>query len=387
MSRRKKGHYSGIGGQAVIEGVMMKNQDRYAVAVRTPSGEIEVALEEYESFAPRKILTKIPFIRGIFNFIDSLILGTKTLTYSASFYEEDEKDASKEKPVDKALGGNSSKVLSVVSVVISVILAVGLFMLLPYYLSQLLRRWVVSETAIAVFEGVIRVLIFVLYIVAISLMKDIRRVFMYHGAEHKCINCIEKGRPLTVANVRESSRLHKRCGTSFLFYVVFISVILFIFIRVSDPMLRVVVRILLIPVIAGISYEIIRLAGRSNNILVLLLSAPGFWLQRMTTKEPDDDMIEVGIASVEAVFDWKEYLWKEFGVDADAVDVAAEPVAAEPLADESVYAEPEPVAAEAAAAYEPEPVEYADLEADYEEPVAEDSVFEEIDPTFDDESQ
>ena len=363
MSKRKRGHYSGIGGQAVIEGVMMKNQDRYAVAVRTPSGEIEVALEEYESFAPRKILTKIPFIRGIFNFIDSLILGTKTLTYSASFYEEDEKDASKEKPVDKALGGNSSKVLSVVSVVISVILAVGLFMLLPYYLSQLLRRWVVSETAIAVFEGVIRVLIFVLYIVAISLMKDIRRVFMYHGAEHKCINCIEKGRPLTVANVRESSRLHKRCGTSFLFYVVFISVILFIFIRVSDPMLRVVVRILLIPVIAGISYEIIRLAGRSNNILVLLLSAPGFWLQRMTTKEPDDDMIEVGIASVEAVFDWKEYLWKEFGVDADAVDVAAEPT-------EPVYAEPEPVAAEAAAAYEPEPVEYADLEADYEEPVA-----------------
>ncbi len=394
----------------------MKNQDRYAVAVRTPSGEIEVALEEYESFAPRKILTKIPFIRGIFNFIDSLILGTKTLTYSASFYEEDEKDASKEKPVDKALGDNSSKVLSVVSIVVSVILAIGLFMLLPYFLSQLLRRWVVSETAIAVFEGVIRVLIFVLYIVAISLMKDIRRVFMYHGAEHKCINCIEKGKPLTVENVRESSRLHKRCGTSFLFYVVFISVILFIFIRVDDPILRVVVRILLIPVIAGISYEIIRLAGRSNNILILLLSAPGFWLQRMTTKEPDDDMIEVGIASVEAVFDWKEFLWKEFRVDADApaapeyvepIAVAqpeyVEPEYAEPIAvaqPEPEYVEPEPIYEEPAAApeyadsvqveyAEPEYVEpeYVEPVDDYEEPVAEDSVFEEIDPTFDDEGQ
>ena len=303
---------------------MMKKQARYAVAVRTPSGEIEVALEEYESFAPRKILTRIPFIRGIFNFIDSLILGTKTLTYSASFYEEaDEKE--KDKVADRVLKDNSQKVLSVITVIFSVALAIGLFMLLPYYLSQFLRRWVLSETMIAVFEGAIRVLIFVLYIVFISMMKDIRRVFMYHGAEHKCINCLETGHPLTVENVREASRLHKRCGTSFLFYVVFISVILFIFIRVDDPILRVVVRILLIPVIAGISYEIIRLAGRSNNILILLLSAPGFLLQRMTTREPEDDMIEVGIASVEAVFDWKEYLWKEFHIDADAPAEEAQP--------------------------------------------------------------
>ncbi|MBO4901227.1 MAG: DUF1385 domain-containing protein [Lachnospiraceae bacterium] len=357
MARRKRGHYSGIGGQAVIEGVMMKNHDRYAVAVRTPSGEIEVALEEYESFAPAKILTRIPFIRGIFNFIDSLILGTKTLTYSASFYEEVDDKKQKEKPLDKALGDNSGKVLSVFSVILSVILAIGLFMLLPYYLSQYLRRWVISETAIAVFEGLIRVLIFVLYIVAISLMKDIRRVFMYHGAEHKCINCLEKGNALTVENVRNASRLHKRCGTSFLFYVIFISVILFIFIRVDDPILRVLVRILLIPVIAGISYEIIRLAGRSNNILILLLSSPGFLLQRMTTREPDDDMIEVGIASIEAVFDWKEYLWKEFRIDVDAIAPEPEPVYEEP----APAAEPvaEPVYEEAVPA--PEPV--------YEEPV------------------
>ncbi len=345
----------------MIEGVMMKKQDKYAVAVRTPSGEIEVALEEYESFAPVKILTRIPFIRGIFNFIDSLILGTKTLTYSASFYEEvDEKHPEKDKPVDRVLKDNSQKVLSVFSIILSVAIAIGLFMLLPYYLSQFLRRWVVSETAIAVFEGLIRVLIFVLYIVAISLMKDIRRVFMYHGAEHKCINCLETGHPLTVANVREASRLHKRCGTSFLFYVVFISVILFIFIRVDDPILRVVVRILLIPVIAGISYEIIRLAGRSNNILILLLSAPGFWLQRMTTREPEDDMIEVGIASVEAVFDWKEYLWREFHIDADAPAPEPEP---EPIVEPEPVPEPEIIEEPAA-----EPVEESEFAVDSVDP-------------------
>ena len=359
MGRKKRGHYSGIGGQAVIEGVMMKKQDKYAVAVRTPSGEIEVALEEYESFAPAKILTRIPFVRGIFNFIDSLILGTKTLTYSASFYEEvDEKHPEKDKPVDKVLKDHSQKVLSVFSIILSVAIAIGLFMLLPYYLSQFLRRWVISETAIAVFEGLIRVLIFVLYIVVISLMKDIRRVFMYHGAEHKCINCLETGHPLTVENVREASRLHKRCGTSFLFYVVFISVILFIFIRVDDPILRVVVRILLIPVIAGISYEIIRLAGRSNNIFILLLSAPGFWLQRMTTREPEDDMIEVGIASVEAVFDWKEYLWREFHIDADAPE--PEP---EPIAEPELIAEPEPEVMEESVAEPAEDYFFDDEEA------------------------
>lgn len=311
---KQKGHYSGIGGQAVIEGIMMKNKDRYSVAVRTQSGDIEVALEDYESSVPIKALEKIPFIRGIFNFIDSLVLGTKTLTYSASFYEEaDEKQ--KEKPIDRLLGEHSEKILNTISVIISVAIAVGLFMLLPYFLSQLLRKWIISDVAIAAFEGLIRVLIFVLYIVLISLMKDIQRVFMYHGAEHKCINCLETGHELTVENVRNASRVHKRCGTSFLFYVVFVSVILFIFIRVSDPIMRVVVRLLLIPVIAGISYEIIRLAGRSNNIFVLALSAPGLWLQKLTTREPDDSMIEVGIAAVSAVFDWKEYLSKEFGIE------------------------------------------------------------------------
>ncbi len=306
--RKKKCRYSGIGGQAVLEGIMMKNKDMYSVAVRTPEGDIDVAVEEYDSFAPSKALTKIPFIRGIFNFIDSLILGIRTLNYSAKFYEEEQDTHKKDKIVDRIFGDNTEKVLSVVTVIISVAIALGLFIVAPYYLSQLLRKVIVSDTAIAIAEGVLRVLIFVGYIVLISCMKDIRRVFMYHGAEHKCINCIESGHELTVENVRRSSREHKRCGTSFLFFVVFLSVILFIFIRVEEPVARIAIRLLLIPVIASLAYEIIRLAGRSNNIFVRILSAPGMWLQRLTTREPDDDMIEVGIAAVDAVFDWKEYI-------------------------------------------------------------------------------
>ena len=308
--KKKKNSYSGIGGQAVLEGIMMKNKDRYSVAVRTPDGDIDVTVEEYQSFAPSKALTLIPFIRGVFNFIDSLILGIRTLNYSASFYEEEEDTHKKDKILDRIFKDHAEKVLSTITIIISIAIAIGLFVLLPYYLSQLLSKFIVSDTAVAALEGVLRVLIFIGYIVLISCMKDIRRVFMYHGAEHKCINCIENGHELTVDNVKQSSREHKRCGTSFLFFMVFLSVILFIFIRVEEPVARIAIRILLIPVIASISYEIIRLAGRSDNILVRILSAPGMWLQRLTTREPDDKMIEVGIAAVDAVFDWREYLEK-----------------------------------------------------------------------------
>ena len=198
----------------------------------------------------------------------------------------------------------------------SVIVAVGIFMILPYFISQILKQWILSDVVLAIAEGVIRIIIFVLYVTAISLMKDIKRVYMYHGAEHKCINCIEKAYPLTVENVKKCSRQHKRCGTSFLLFVMFISILFFIFIRVDDPIMRVVIRILLIPVIASVSYEIIRLAGNnSSNLFVKIISAPGLWLQRLTTKEPDDSMIEVAIAAVEAVFDWKEYYKENYGYD------------------------------------------------------------------------
>lgn len=310
----------GIGGQAVLEGVMMKNQEKYAVAVRKPDGKIEVKTEEYKSVAGENKLLKLPFIRGVFNFCDSLILGTRCLNYSASFYEDEDMEKTKtDKAVDKVSDGNSESVLSVITVIISMVIAIALFMVLPYFLAELLKVYVRNASLLALIEALIRVAIFLIYVVAISLMQDIRRVYMYHGAEHKCINCIERGRELNVENVKKSSRLHRRCGTSFLLFVVFVSAVLFFFIRVDQPVLRVGLRILLIPVIAGISYEIIRLAGKSDNIIVRIISAPGMMLQKLTTKEPDDDMIEVAIASIEAVFDWKVYFKETFGYDVDAV--------------------------------------------------------------------
>lgn len=318
MAKKKQTHYSGIGGQAVLEGVMMKNRDKYAVAVRKPNGEIDVEVEEYKGVCGDKKFAKLPFIRGVFAFIDSLILGMKVTTYSASFYEEeDEKPSKTEGKLEKLLGNKADDIMMTFTVILSVIIAVALFMLLPLFLSDLLGKYIRNASVIAIIEGLIRILIFIAYIAGISLMKDIKRLYMYHGAEHKCINCIEKGRPLTVKDVKRSSRQHKRCGTSFLLFVVLVSVIVFFFIRVDNMALKLILRIALVPVIAGISYEIIRLAGRSDNVLVRIISAPGLWMQKLTTKEPDEDMIKVAIASVEAVFDWKAYLKETFGYEVD----------------------------------------------------------------------
>ena len=307
--KKRHNRYSGIGGQAVLEGIMMKNKEQYAVAVRKPNGEIEVDVDTYHGVLHGSKLLKIPFVRGIFNFIDSLVLGMKSLNFSAGFYEEEESG--------KKTSEKGEKFFTGIVTIISVLLAIAIFMVLPYYLTSFFQDYVRNASLMAIIEGVIRIFIFVMYVVSISLMKDIKRVYMYHGAEHKCINCIEKGRPLTVRNVMRSSKQHKRCGTSFLLFVMLVSVILFFFIRVDNPVYKVLIRIALIPVIAGISYEIIRLAGKSDNILVKIISAPGMWLQRLTTKEPDEDMVEVAIAAVEAVFDWKAYLYDTFGYEID----------------------------------------------------------------------
>lgn len=317
MAKKKKTHYSGIGGQAVLEGVMMKNKDKYAVAIRKPNGEIDVEIEEYKGVCGNSKITKIPFIRGVFSFIDSLVLGMKVTMHSASFYEEEETPSKAEEKLEKLLGNKADDIMMGVTVAISVIIAVALFMLLPFFISDFAGRYIRNASLIAILEGIIRILIFIGYIVAISLMKDIRRLYMYHGAEHKCINCIEKGRPLTVHDVKRCSRQHKRCGTSFMLLVVLVSVIVFFFIRVDNMLLKLVIRLALIPVIAGISFEIIRLAGRSDNILVKIISAPGMLMQKLTTKEPDDDMIEVAIAAVEAIFDWKTYIKETFGYEVD----------------------------------------------------------------------
>lgn len=317
MSRRKHSRSCGIGGQAVLEGVMMKKGDLYAVTVRKPDGELVVDTEEFHGVLHGNKLKNIPFIRGVFNFVDSLILGTRTLTYSANFYEDETAQETKmDQWFKKTFKDKAESVVSGITVTLSIILAVLIFMILPYFISSMLDSFVRNSTILAVIEGIIRLAIFVGYVVLISAMEDIKRVYMYHGAEHKCINCIERGRELTVENVMESSRLHKRCGTSFMLFVMLVSVVLFMFISVENPLLRVIVRILLVPVIAGISYEIIRLAGNnSNNILVKIISAPGMWLQTLTTKEPTEDMVEVAIKSVEAVFDWREYLKEEFGYE------------------------------------------------------------------------
>ena len=311
--KRRRGGSSGIGGQAVMEGVMMKNKDDYAVAVRKPNGEIEVEVDVFRGYMHESRLRKAPFIRGVFNFIDSLRLGMRTLNFSASFYEEEDAgETGLDRALNKVSGGRGESILMGITTAFSIVLAVGIFILLPYFLSSLLSEYVRNDSLLAILEGAIRILIFFLYVLGIGMMKDIRRLYQYHGAEHKCINCIEKGRPLTVKNVMRSSRYHKRCGTSFMFFVMFVSIILFFFIRVPDPVMKVAVRILLIPVIAGISYEIIRLAGRSNNILIQIISLPGALLQRLTTKEPDESMVEVAMKSVEAVFDWEAYLRENF---------------------------------------------------------------------------
>ncbi len=319
--KRKIRHYSGIGGQAVLEGVMMKNKDMYAVAVRKPDGDIAVEIDEYHGVAYGSKLLNIPFVRGIFVFIDSLILGLKSLNYSSSFYEETKEKPSKlDEGIDKVSSGHEDTFLMIFTTLLSFAFAIGLFMVLPYAISEVISKYARNDSVVAIIEGVLRIFIFVIYILLISCIKDIRRLFKYHGAEHKCINCIEKGKALTVENVRNSSRLHKRCGSSFILFVMLISIVLFFFIRIDSYVWRIVIRILLIPVISGISYEIIRLAGRTDFFLIRIISAPGLWLQRLTTKEPDDDMIEVAIKSVEAVFDWKEFLSDSFGYEMEELE-------------------------------------------------------------------
>lgn len=313
---------SNIGGQAVMEGIMMRHKDVYSVAVRKPDKEIEVKVEDYKSIVKCKNIQKIPILRGVFNFIDSLVVGTKCLMYSATFFEDEEELKKREqlegeeKEKELAKKEKADKALMTGTVILSIVLSVGLFMVLPYLLASLLQKVGVSETGITLAEAAVRIILFLSYMLLISKMQDIQRVFMYHGAEHKCINCVEHGLPLNVENVMKSSRFHKRCGTSFLFFVIIISIIFFLgffaIVPIKTMWLRVLVRILLVPVIAGVSYEVIRLAGNSDNPVVVFFSKPGMALQKLTTKEPTPDMAEVAIKAVEAVFDWKAYLKENF---------------------------------------------------------------------------
>lgn len=305
---------SNIGGQAVMEGIMMRHKDKYSIAVRKPNNEIEIKVEDYKNTLPLGKLSTLPIIRGVVNFVDSLVVGMKCLMYSASFLEdeEDEKEKAKlskeEREKVEKKEERAYKVMMTFTMIVSLLLSIGLFIMLPYFASSFLRKITDSHLLITTVEACLRIMIFLGYMFLISRTKDIQRVFMYHGAEHKCINCLEHGLELNVENVMKSSRLHQRCGTSFLLIVMVVSIIFFFFIRVESPLWRVVTRLLLMPVVAGVSYEFIRLAGRSNNRFVCLLSKPGMALQRLSTKEPTEDMVEVAIAAVEEVFDWRAFL-------------------------------------------------------------------------------
>lgn len=309
--------FSGIGGQAVIEGIMMKNMDEYSVAVRKPDGEIVVKKDKYIMLAKKCKIFALPFIRGIFAMVDSLILGSKTLEYSASFFDdgsEEETTSKLDKWLNDHINEKTMKVIMGIITVVSVVFALLVFSVLPAAIGTLIKN--VSKTEnnflIAFIEGVVRIAIFVLYIKLISRMEEIRRTFEYHGSEHKCINCIENGWDLTVDNVLKASKEHKRCGTSFLVYVMVISIFLFMFINPPTLALKFLSRILLIPVVAGVSYELLRVAGKFDNKFVDIMSRPGMWMQGLTTKEPDAKEVEVAIRAVEEVFDWREFQKQHF---------------------------------------------------------------------------
>lgn len=304
--------YAKIGGQAVIEGVMMRYGNDYAVTVRKPDGELEVKRGRYESLVSRLHLKHVPILRGVFAFIDSLVLGMSTLTYSASFYEDEEEEkASGSGKAGKDDGGIKDKLIMGLTVALSIVIAIGLFMVLPFFISGLFKQVTDSSWVLGIIEGIVRVILFMAYILLISRMKDIQRVFMYHGAEHKSINCIEHGARLTPENAMKYSRFHKRCGTSFLFIVIFLSIVFFILFfqifPVDNVVLKVVFRILLVPVIAGVAYEIIQWAGKSEGKFADIISRPGMALQKLTTREPDESMLEAAIASIEAIYDWRKF--------------------------------------------------------------------------------
>ena len=297
-----------------MEGIVMKNKDQYAMAVRKPNGEISVEKDTYVSMTEKVKFFNLPFIRGIFNFADSMILGMKTLTWSASFFEDDEEEepGKFEKYLMDKFGEKFESVIMSFVIVLSIVMAIGIFMVLPMLIANVFRLFIKSDTIMAILEGFIRIGIFITYVKVISRMDDIKRTFMYHGSEHKCINCLEHGLELNVENVMKSSKEHKRCGTSFLLIVMVISILFFMVIRVETVWLRMLSRIILIPIIAGVSYEVLRLAGRSNSKFMDIVSMPGLWMQGLTTFEPEEPMIEVAIAAVEQVFDWQEYLEENF---------------------------------------------------------------------------
>ena len=302
---KKQCHKSKIGGQALIEGVMMRGIDTASMSVRLGNGEIETETWSVPSYKERKWYMKTPIVRGIFNLIESMVTGYKCLMKSADKVElEDEDDGEPgkfEAWLMRTCGDKLMKIISVVAMVFGVAIAVALFMFLPSLITMGIGKLVTLGWTKTLVEGIVKIVLFVGYLAAVSRMKEIKRVFGYHGAEHKSIACYEAGEELTVENVRKHTRFHPRCGTSFLLISLIISIIVFSVVTWSNLYIRVALKIVLLPLVIGFAYELIKLAGRHDNLFTKIISAPGLWLQRLTTNEPDDSQIEVGIAALTAV--------------------------------------------------------------------------------------
>ena len=311
---KNKKVYSGIGGQAVLDGIMMKNQKEYSLAVRKTDGSINVEINKYSSLTDKYKFLDLPFIRGIFSLIDSMTLGYKTLTRSAELSGgfDDYEKSNFEKWLDNKFGDKVENILMTIITIISFLFAIVIFMLVPAAISSFFKLFIKNNFIIAFLEGIVRIIIFILYVKSISNMPEIRTTFEYHGSEHKCINCIENGLELNVENVMKSSKEHKRCGTSFIVFVMIISMLFFMFIPTANIYQKFISRILLIPVVAGISYEVLKLMGRFDNKFVDILSRPGMWMQNLTTREPNEKQVEVAIEAVSKVFDWQKFLKENF---------------------------------------------------------------------------
>lgn len=297
-------HITSIGGQAVIEGVMMRGPKDIAIAVRKPDNEIELQKEELKTLAMKYKIFKLPFIRGVIGLVEALMFGSKALMFSAEFFEdeEEERDPTKKTFMEKIFKDKAQDVEMFFTMALSIILAIGIFMVLPSFLTNFLRNRIHTSIGLNLVEGLVRIIIFLLYIIGVSRLDDIKRVFEYHGAEHKTIHCYEHEEELTVENVKKYPILHPRCGTSFLFMVMIVSILVLSFFGWPNPIQRLVIRILMFPVIAGISYEINKFIGRSNSKFAYLLSYPGLMIQKLATvKEPDEEQIEVAIEALKAV--------------------------------------------------------------------------------------
>ncbi|SHJ85509.1 DUF1385 domain-containing protein [Tepidibacter formicigenes] len=313
-----------VGGQAVIEGVMMKNQNKIAVAVRKQTGDIEVDKKNIKSWVVEKGFNKIPFLRGGFILFETMAEGIKSLNFSAQFFEEEEAEPSQfENFLNKIFNEKTNDVLIYFSLFIALIFSILLFILLPTFLGGMLKHITESVVVLNLFEGLIRIGIFLAYVYLISLNEDIKRVFQYHGAEHKSIYCYEKGLPLTVENARKFSTLHPRCGTNFMFIVMIMSLLIYSLFGWPNPIMRVVYRLLCLPIVAGISYEIIKLAGKFDNKLMKMITFPGMMLQKVTTREPDDKQLEVALCALKAVVD-EEVEGNEYKTDNDELDKRVE---------------------------------------------------------------